>query len=93
MSELLGKLNFKVVIVDEAHYLKSRESKRSQHLLPIIMRCKRIMLLSGTPMLGRPNEIYNLLKILRPDVFRSFKEFGTRYCNPKETIFGVDWTG
>ncbi|CDW72909.1 snf2 family n-terminal domain containing protein [Stylonychia lemnae] len=93
MSELLAKLQFKVVIVDEAHYLKSRESKRSQHLLPIIMRSKRIMLLSGTPMLGRPNEIYNLLKILRPDVFRCFKEFGIRYCNPKETLYGVDWTG
>ena len=93
MSELIAKLAFQIVIVDEAHYLKSRESKRSQHLLPIIMRAKRVLLLSGTPMLGRPNEIYNLLKILRPDAFRSFKEFGMRYCNPKDTIFGVDWAG
>lgn len=57
------------------------------------MRAKRILMLTGTPLLARPSEIYNLLKILRPDVFRSFKEFGYRFCNPKETIFGVDWTG
>ena len=44
-------------------------------------------------MLGRPSEIYNLLKILRPDIFRGFKEFGSRYCNPKESIFGIDWSG
>ncbi|TNV86910.1 hypothetical protein FGO68_gene11858 [Halteria grandinella] len=93
MSGLLLKLNFQFVIIDEAHYLKSREAKRSQHLLPVIMRAKRILLLTGTPLLARPSEVYNLLKILRPDVFRSFKEFGFRYCNPRENIFGVDWTG
>jgi SWI/SNF-related matrix-associated actin-dependent regulator 1 of chromatin subfamily A len=93
MSALLNRMNFQFVIVDEAHYLKSREAKRSQHLLPIIMRAKRILILTGTPLLARPSEIYNLLKIIRPDVFRSFKEFGYRYCDPKENIFGVDWTG
>jgi SWI/SNF-related matrix-associated actin-dependent regulator 1 of chromatin subfamily A len=44
-------------------------------------------------MLARPNELYNLLRILRPDVFYSFKEFGLRFCQPRESYFGVDWTG
>ena len=54
---------------------------------------KRILLLSGTPILARPNEIYNLIRIVRPDIYHSFKEFGLRYCNPKESYFGIDWTG
>ena len=54
---------------------------------------KRVLLLSGTPILARPNELYNLVRILRPDIFFSFKEFGLRYCNPRESYFGVDWTG
>jgi SWI/SNF-related matrix-associated actin-dependent regulator 1 of chromatin subfamily A len=49
------------------------------------MKIKRCMLLSGTPILARPNEIYNILRILRPDIFHSFKEFGMRYCNPRES--------
>ena len=54
---------------------------------------KRILLLSGTPILARPNELYNLCRIMRPDIFYSFKEFGLRYCNPRESYFGIDWTG
>jgi SWI/SNF-related matrix-associated actin-dependent regulator of chromatin subfamily A-like protein 1 len=57
------------------------------------MKSRRILLLSGTPILARPNELYNLLRILRPDIFYSFKEFGLRYCNPRESYFGIDWTG
>jgi len=57
------------------------------------MKMKRVLLLSGTPILARPNEIYNLARIIRPDIFYSFKGFGLRYCNPKEMYFGIDWTG
>lgn len=56
-------------------------------------KAKRCLLLSGTPILARPNELYNLLRILRPDIFYSFKEFGLRYCNPRESYFGIDWSG
>jgi len=33
---------------------------------------KRIILISGTPVLSRPSEIFNLVKIIRPDVFKRF---------------------
>ena len=49
--------------------------------------------MSGTPMLARPNELYNLLRILRPDIYYSFKDFGLRYCAPRESYFGIDWSG
>jgi SWI/SNF-related matrix-associated actin-dependent regulator 1 of chromatin subfamily A len=85
--------NFRFAIADEAHYLKSRESKRSKLMTPILQRCKRLLLLSGTPILSKPVEIYPLLKALRPDIFTGFKAFGTRYCNPKQTPYGIDWSG
>jgi SWI/SNF-related matrix-associated actin-dependent regulator 1 of chromatin subfamily A len=49
--------------------------------------------MSGTPVLSRPMEIYNLVKILRPDVCPSFKEFADRYCNPQLGRFGMDYSG
>eukprot|EP00347_Sterkiella_histriomuscorum_P021164 403335006 len=93
LAGLIDRKKFGMTIVDEAHYLKSRDSKRARNLVPVLMKMKRILLLSGTPILARPNEIYNLTRILRPDIFYSFKEFGLRYCNPKESYFGIDWTG
>ena len=85
--------HFNFMIADEAHYLKNKESKRSKYLTPLLQRCKRLILLSGTPILAKPVEAYPLLNALRPDVFHSFKEFGTRYCNPIARPFGIDWSG
>ena len=93
LAAFIIKKNFKICICDEAHYLKSRDSQRSRYLVPLLIKMKRILLLSGTPMLARPNELYNLMRIIRPDIYFSFKEFGLRYCNPRESYFGVDWTG
>ena len=41
------------------------------------------MLLTGTPALNKPKELFSLLNILRPDIFVHFRDFGTRYCDPK----------
>ena len=84
---------FNTVIADEAHYLKSRDSQRSKELVPILSAAKRVILLSGTPVLSKPVEIYNILRILRPDVTPSFKDFTSRYCDPKQTRFGMDYSG
>jgi SWI/SNF-related matrix-associated actin-dependent regulator of chromatin subfamily A-like protein 1 len=35
--------NFGVVVLDEAHYLKARDSKRSRALVPVVMKAKRVM--------------------------------------------------
>ena len=85
---------FQYIIADEAHYLKSRTAKRTMSLTPILQRSKRVVLLTGTPILAKPMEIFPLLHILRPDKFKGFKEFGARYCDPKALKFGIiDWSG
>ena len=43
--------------------------------------------------MARPVEMYNLVRIIRPDIFHSFEIFGKRYCNPKESYLGIDWNG
>jgi hypothetical protein len=42
------------------------------HLVPIVSQIKRVILLSGTPILQRPVEIYNLIKMVRPDIMTDF---------------------
>lgn len=61
----------------------------------MIKRFKRPILLTGTPAFAKPKELFNLLSILRPDVFSQFKEYGNRYCDPKPNKWqgGLDYEG
>ena len=41
-------------------------------------------MLSGTPALSRPNELFVQISLLKPRLFNSFFDFGVRYCNGKK---------
>lgn len=57
LVEALNRQRFAVVVVDESHYLKSRNAARTKILVPLIQSAKRAILLTGTPALGRPEEV------------------------------------
>ena len=75
----IKKANYGCIICDESHYLKSLTAKRTRALLPILKRTKRCILLSGTPALSRPIELYNQISVLS-DKFGSYHDFGMRYA-------------
>ncbi|KAM7265797.1 hypothetical protein ACFE04_003480 [Oxalis oulophora] len=87
LQNLLMSSDFKVVIADESHFLKNAQAKRTTASLPIIKKAKYALLLSGTPALSRPIELYKQLEALYPDVYKNVHEYGTRYC--KGGVFGV----
>jgi SNF2 family DNA or RNA helicase len=58
---------FKCAIADESHMLKNAKSKRTMALLPILNVCTRCVLLSGTPALAKPAELWPQLQILRTE--------------------------
>ncbi len=89
----LKKMTFDFVILDEAHSIKNRDSLRAKNILPIAVRAKRLILMTGTPLLAKPYEGYPLLYALRPDLFCYFKKFAYRYCDPQPTPFGINWSG
>ena len=55
---------FSAVIVDESHALKSKSTKRTKAVLPILKAAERCLLLSGTPALARPSELWPQLSCL-----------------------------
>ena len=77
-------------IADEAHYLKSRDAQRSKLVLPLLSSARRTILLTGTPALNRPVELFTLLNTLCPRVpeFASYKIFTERYCGAHVKFFG-----
>lgn len=58
---------FRCAIVDESHMLKNKSTKRTSTLLPILNATDRCVLLSGTPALARPLELWPQLEILNTE--------------------------
>ncbi|KAL9233050.1 hypothetical protein vseg_008091 [Gypsophila vaccaria] len=77
---------FKVVIADESHYMKNAQAKRTIAALPVLAKAQYVILLSGTPALSRPIELFKQLEALYPDVYKNVHEYGNRYC--KGGVFG-----
>ncbi|XP_075037055.1 DNA annealing helicase and endonuclease ZRANB3 isoform X2 [Mixophyes fleayi] len=84
----LYKQHFRVVLVDESHYMKSRNASRSKLLLPIVQKASRALLLTGTPALGRPEELYMQIDALFPRRFGTWTEYAKKYCNAHVRYFG-----
>ena len=96
LRHIKGKLkskHFNFVILDEAHCIKNKDALRTKSILPIAIRAKRLILLTGTPLLNKPMEGFTSLRILRPDLFYNFNRYGKRYCDPVPTPFGINWSG
>ena len=78
------------IVLDEAHYIKNRTSKRAKFILKLATRAKWRYILTGTPISNSHLEdIYSLYTFLYPTVvkgrvhskiFGSYYDFCDRYC-------------
>lgn len=66
----------------------------SQHVwLFVFQVAKRVILLSGTPAMSRPSELYTQVIAVKPTFFPQFHSFGLRYCDAKRHAWGWDYSG
>ncbi|XP_058070254.1 uncharacterized protein LOC131219229 isoform X2 [Magnolia sinica] len=77
-----------LMIVDESHNMrctkKIQESQETQAVLDVAAKVKRITLLSGTPSLSRPYDIFHQINMLWPGLLGKDKyEFAKSYCKVK----------
>lgn len=66
---------------DESHYLKSHKAQCTVALGGITRRCQRVVLLSGTPALSRPAELFTQLTLIEPGLFPSYTEYGQYHAS------------
>ncbi|MBO0800902.1 MAG: DEAD/DEAH box helicase, partial [Blastocatellia bacterium] len=76
-QEFLGKQNYDLVIVDEAHHMKNRAT--ASWKLVNALNKRFLLLLSATPVQNSLVELYNLLTLLKPGIFKTEKEFRASY--------------
>lgn len=74
----LNRLDFDVVIYDEAHYIKGYKSARTKacHAL----QGNRHLLITGSPLLNQVNELWSLLHRIDPITYANYWTFVHRYC-------------
>ena len=97
------------LIVDEAHFLRNPDTLRTKFILghtekaskknkyqptitPAIPR-KKTALLTGTPIVNRPKEIWPLIHAIAPQKYNNFEKFALRYCGAKQTRYGWVYDG
>ena len=74
-------------MIDECHYAKSATAKRTKACVKLIRSIPRVRLLSGTPVVNRPIELFALLKAIGGTKL-DYINFGRRYCAGWTTPWG-----
>ena len=92
-AEVLGTIEVKTVICDEAQYLKNlkqkgrdRELEGSRRALAVFdliaqTGAEKRFMLTATPIMNRVIELWSLLYLVDPIRWDSYSKFGMRYCN------------
>jgi len=92
------------VILDEAHYLKTRTAKRTKAILGekcdgvggLVERAKHVFCLTGTPTPNNPSELWPMLRAVMPHAISdagkpmSYSKFIHRYCVLRDNGFGLE---
>ncbi|KAJ4438860.1 hypothetical protein ANN_14813 [Periplaneta americana] len=82
-----------LLLQDESHFIKSSESARSKAASVLLKSSKRVLMLSGTPALSRPIELYPQISAINPRLFSNVVKFGKRYCAGVKDQFGWNFSG
>ena len=83
-SESIASIDYDLIIVDEAHHLKNRNSVAWQFVNSL--RKKYIFLLSATPVQNSLEELYNLITLLKPGQLKTYGYFKRNFVGDSEGL-------
>ena len=66
---------FGMLIVDEAHYIKNPDAKRSRNVRELCKKSRRVLFMTGTAIENNVEEMINLIKLLQPAVAKDVKNY------------------
>lgn len=89
-ADQINALNFDLCILDEAHCVKRG---KMNSLISETMRGKRTILLTGTPLLSAPDDIYGIVSMTDPNYFGAQEDFKERYIVTEYGIYGEQIVG
>ena len=91
--DFIIKINPQVLIIDEAHYVKSPKALRTKSVRKLSRKVPHKIALTGTPIISRPIEGYYITQVVNKNLFPDFWQYTNRYCDAKHNGFGWDFSG
>jgi superfamily II DNA or RNA helicase len=82
VAEMLAKINWQTIVLDEAQSIKNFATKRSQAAMTLQAGFKIIA--TGTPIENHLGELWNLFRFINPGLLGSLEDFNTRFANAIE---------
>lgn len=77
-----------MLLLDESHYLKSRDSERTTLCTKIAQRSPYVIAMTGTPIRNLADDLYPQVEIVRPGTWTSFRDFAKRHLVIQAVKFG-----
>lgn len=90
---VLTQIRPQVIITDECHYYKNNAAKRTKAVKELGKHAPHFIALSGTPIVNRPVEAYNAIKLIDGSIAPNFFTFAKRYCGARHNGYGWDFSG
>jgi SWI/SNF-related matrix-associated actin-dependent regulator 1 of chromatin subfamily A len=86
----LVEVDWKMLIFDEAHFLKNKTAQRSKVAEILCKKEAIIQLLTGTATMSKPVELWNLLKLIKKEtlIATDWYQFIRRFCGGYRGKFG-----
>lgn len=84
----LNQMDFKTVILDEAHRLKNPRSQMSRAAFAAVGDAPYRFALTGTPIANAPDDLWPILHLLDDKQFPSRSRWIDRYCDVMYNAFG-----
>jgi len=89
----LKNINWDCLIADEFHYIKNNNAQRTKAVKEIALNIPSILLLSGSPFLNRPLELFNGLNLMDSTKWNNWFEYTKKFCQGHQSPFGWDARG
>ena len=92
IDELL-QLNPQCLVLDEIHLIKNSKTQRTKAIKKLAKKIQSVIALTGTPIISKPIEFFNILNILDKNEWPSYWSYAHRYCDAKHNGFGWNFNG
>lgn len=93
-SEMIKRIGFQLVVIDEAHSVKGRTGKMNNNIASVISAQKaKTILLTGTPIMSKPDDIFGIVNLTDHKYFGRYRDFENRYLVVDYGVYGRQIVG